>query len=358
MLGAMALSAQTIDFTETRYDYGTIKEDDGVAYHEFTFTNNGDAPLIIKKVNTSCGCTTPQWSKEPVAPGKSGIIKVGYNPSGRPNKFSKTITVFSNAPKSPTTVLQILGTVAPHVKTIDEIYHIAFGDIRLKQSHIGLGRLLLGSTRVDTVLFLNKGLTEAAVSVAPDNRPFISFKVEPKKVKPNEMGRIIITYLPAKREEWGFVNNRFSLVVNGQPVKGNSLSVSGTIEEDFSKLSAKELENAPKAVFNTTSYDFGANYPQGQPVEFDFVLTNQGKSDLLIRKVKASCGCTTAQPTRVVLKPGEQSVIKATFRTHGYTGRQTKSITVITNDPKQSNTLLRISGTVVQPAQPAEEAKK
>ncbi|HOY71753.1 MAG TPA: DUF1573 domain-containing protein, partial [Tenuifilaceae bacterium] len=79
-----------IYFKDSNHDYGVIKEDDGVAYYEFQFSNTGSTPLIIQRVETSCGCTTPDWPKEPIAPGKNGRIKVGYNPSGRPGAFSKT----------------------------------------------------------------------------------------------------------------------------------------------------------------------------------------------------------------------------------------------------------------------------
>lgn len=339
--------AQTIDFAQTKHDYGKISEDDGVAYHEFEFVNNGDAPLIIKKVNTSCGCTTPQWSKAPVAPGQKGTIKVGYNPQGRPNKFTKSITVLSNA-KTPTVVLQISGFVNPHIKTIDEIYKIEVGDLRFEKTHLSMGKLVLNSKVVDTLKFLNKGLMEAKVTIDTKARKFISIAVEPAAVKPNEIGNIIVTYFPSERNDWGFVNDRFTLNINGKEFQSNPISISGSIEEDYSGYSAQQLADAPMVDFNTTAYDFGANYPEGTPVEFDFIIKNIGKSDLIIRKVKASCGCTTVNPSKTVLKPGESSNIKAKFRTNGYSGRQSKSITVITNDPKRPTMVLRLSGTVVK----------
>lgn len=339
------LSAQTIDFVSTEYDYGNIKEDDGVAYHEFEFVNNGTAPLIIQKVNSSCGCTTPEWSKAPVAPGKSGKIKVGYNASGRPNKFSKTITVISNA-KTQSVILRIKGFVIPHVKTLDEIYTLPVGDLRFAKMHISFGRMLLESSLTDTIKFLNRGLMEVKVDVNNKGRNFVEFRTQPEVVKPNEIGNIIVTYYPKLRNDWGFVNDRFMVTVNDKTENHQQISVSGTIEEDYSKFTDKQLADAPIAQFNTQVYDFGDAYPEGTPVEFDFVLTNAGKSDLIIRKVKASCGCTSVNPTKNVLKPGESSVIKARFSTSGYSGRQSKSITVITNDPKKSTVALRLTGTV------------
>ena len=121
--------------------------------------------------------------------------------------------------------------------------------------------------------------------------------------------------------------------------------VAEEIEEDFSKLTQKDLENAPKAEFNTLQYDFGT-VKSGDPVNYDFVLKNTGKTDLIIRKIKASCGCTTATPSKSVLKPGESTGRSTSFRTAGYSGRQGKTITVITNDPRNSTLILRLTGNV------------
>ena len=126
------------------------------------------------------------------------------------------------------------------------------------------------------------------------------------------------------------------------------ISISANIEEDFSQLMPAQQSNAPVAEFNSTTYDFGNNHTEGKPVEHEFQLTNKGKSDLIIRKLKPSCGCTTVNPDKMVLKPGEKTQIKAQLRTNGYSGRQSKSITVITNDPKQPSITLRITGSVVK----------
>ena len=78
----------------TEFDYGNIPEDGGLASHTFTITNNGSSPLVIKQVLASCGCTTPDWTKEPIVSGNAGEIKVAYDPKGRPGEFTKTISVY------------------------------------------------------------------------------------------------------------------------------------------------------------------------------------------------------------------------------------------------------------------------
>ncbi|MFH4964989.1 DUF1573 domain-containing protein [Gaetbulibacter sp. M235] len=97
-----------IEFKTDTVDYGTIeKGSDGLRV--FEFTNTGDAPLIVSKVTSSCGCTVPKWSKEPILPGQRGEIQVKYD-TNRVNPIRKTITVISNA-NTPTVALKIKGEV-------------------------------------------------------------------------------------------------------------------------------------------------------------------------------------------------------------------------------------------------------
>jgi hypothetical protein len=97
-----------IKFETTEHNFGNVPQGPPSATYVFKFKNTGKAPLILSEVLTSCGCTTPEWSKEPVLPGKSGEIKVGYNALSL-GGFSKTITVRSNAGAD--VVLTILGNV-------------------------------------------------------------------------------------------------------------------------------------------------------------------------------------------------------------------------------------------------------
>ena len=98
----------TIDFESKVVDYGTIEhKSDGV--RKFVFKNNGTEPLIIKNAKGSCGCTVPTWPKEPIVPGATAEIGVKYATT-RVGKFTKTITLTTNASKKPT-ILTIKGEV-------------------------------------------------------------------------------------------------------------------------------------------------------------------------------------------------------------------------------------------------------
>jgi archaellum component FlaG (FlaF/FlaG flagellin family) len=94
------------------FDFGDIKEADGPVTHVFKIKNEGEAPLVITNATAACGCTTPDWTKQPIAPGKTGEIKVTYNPAQRPGPFTKPISVYSNG-KTGTYILTIKGKVIP-----------------------------------------------------------------------------------------------------------------------------------------------------------------------------------------------------------------------------------------------------
>ncbi|MBO4593079.1 MAG: DUF1573 domain-containing protein [Bacteroidaceae bacterium] len=98
-----------IKFDKLSYDFGQFSEDKAVVSCVFTFTNVGDAPLVISQCVASCGCTVPVYTEKPVEPGKTGQIKVTYNGRGRvTGPFKKIITVMSNA-KSKMVRLSIQG---------------------------------------------------------------------------------------------------------------------------------------------------------------------------------------------------------------------------------------------------------
>jgi hypothetical protein len=100
-----------IKFSETEFDFGTIKEGD-VVEHTFSFVNTGEAPLIIQNAQPSCGCTAPDWTKEPIPVGGKGYVKARFDSNGKTQLQNKTITVSANTwPQQ--TVLRFKAMVTP-----------------------------------------------------------------------------------------------------------------------------------------------------------------------------------------------------------------------------------------------------
>jgi len=94
---ASAQKQAEIKFEKTTHDFGTFSEKNPVVSCTFTFTNVGERPLVINQAMASCGCTVPEYTKNPVKPGEKGEIKVTYNGTGKfPGHFKKSITVITN----------------------------------------------------------------------------------------------------------------------------------------------------------------------------------------------------------------------------------------------------------------------
>lgn len=102
--------AAEIKFDSISHDFGSFSEKDPIVKCTFTFTNVGNAPLIIHQAIASCGCTIPSYTKDPIKPGEKGAIEVTYNGKGKfPGKFRKTITVRTNAKETAVVRLSIEG---------------------------------------------------------------------------------------------------------------------------------------------------------------------------------------------------------------------------------------------------------
>lgn len=97
-------------WTETIFDFGNVTKNHSVA-HKFSFTNNGEDQLVIASVKASCGCTVTDYSRDPIAPGEEGFVRVTYNATSI-GSFTKTVTVVANTVES-STVLTIKGDVIP-----------------------------------------------------------------------------------------------------------------------------------------------------------------------------------------------------------------------------------------------------
>ena len=101
-------------FENMDHDFGTMKEGDVVKY-TYKFKNTGDAPLIIQNVQGSCGCTTPEWTKDPVPVGGEGFITAQFNSAGKSNLQNKTVTITANTWPE-TTTLKFTAMVEPKDK--------------------------------------------------------------------------------------------------------------------------------------------------------------------------------------------------------------------------------------------------
>ena len=120
---AAAVAGPAIVFEEVKYDFGSVVQG-GTVDHTFKFKNTGTVPLVISNIGVSCGCTTPEWTKAPVMPGKTGTIAAHFNSTGKMGMQNKVLTIESNATAGSTTVslvgevkeASVTANAAPEIK--------------------------------------------------------------------------------------------------------------------------------------------------------------------------------------------------------------------------------------------------
>lgn len=316
-----------IEFTETSFNFGTISEAAGKAVHVFNFKNTGNAPLILTNVRAGCGCTTPEWDRQPIAPGASGNIKVSFDPRNRPGSFVKSITVNSNA-STPVVSLTIRGNVSRKPASPFDNYKYQVGVIKINSNNLNLGNIKNTQQIERNLTFINTGSQPASLS-AVSSSPAISLTVTPGSVKKGETGKILIKYDASKTNEWGFVTDHIDILVNHQD-KG-SINLVGNISEDFSSYQGN-FEKAPVITLSETEANV-EHVAKNSTNTHEFYIQNTGKSELIIHKVKASDSETSVNIPKLTLKPGKKVKANITYKTKN-TPRITKIIQFITNDPQ------------------------
>jgi len=331
---------------EIEHDFGSFKEEAGRQTYDFVVTNVGTDPLVIQNIATSCGCTTPEWTKSPIPAGGKGKITAIFDPQNKPGRFNQTLTVYSNANPAVAT-LTIRGEVLPREKTIEELFTFPVGAVRFESNHLAFTNVKKNESKSRTMQVANTSDKDATVEFL--NLPaHLTLKINPETLKPGQKGTIEGTYDATKSSGWGNVSDIVRLKVNGVTQEHVYYYVSANLVEDFSNLTKAEIDNAPVFKIASTTVDIGKMKGSEQK-DVEFRFQNAGKRDLVIRQIRATCGCTAIQQSGDgVVKPGEWSTIKATFTSSGMSGRTTKVIYVYTNDPKNSEITLMLNAEVEQ----------
>ena len=336
-----------IEFESTTYDFGTVPEAGGKVTGRFVFKNTGNEDLILQKVQPGCGCTAANYTKEAVKPGEKGFIDAAYDPYNRPNAFNKNIKVVTNANPETPMYIYIKGNVTPREKTKQEKlgYTNGVGNLRIKNISPRIQAYSTGFS-FDTVLVYNFDtikpfqirLDTSNISFTEQSRSFGA------ALQPDKEGFIVLKYNPSKKQQWGNFTERVTFLTNDSVELQKRMFYSIEVKEDFSKLTPKELENAPVMVLSDTIYDFQTVAPNTE-ISHDFTIENKGKSKLIIRQITPNQSVSYTLD-KWELKAGEKATLN--FRLQAPNRATAVKITadIISNDPKNPKRLIVLTGTV------------
>lgn len=345
---AVAQKKSKVEFRTLEQDMGKIKEVDGAKMVEFKFQNSGKYPIYLKNVAAACGCTLPSWPKDTIPPGQQASIWARFDPSGRNGEFDKKITVVCGNCETEFYTLTLKGEVIPRDMIPAEKYPFKKGNLRFRVDHMTFGDI--NTNEVDTLyaLVYNDGFS--SITVQNFSTPeYLTCSMKDMVIKPKQEAMVMMVIDGRKCNDYGFIFNSFALVTDDREEPNKGLYYSVNVHEYFAKLSKEDSLKAPRVKFDKMEHNWGT-MKQGEIMHTEFIITNTGKSDLLIRKTKASCGCTASEPEKMVLKKGESTKIRVSFNSAGRQGHQSKAIDVITNDPYNPVVKLGIAGEVQVPA--------
>lgn len=331
-IASVAQVAKPLQFREETFDFGDIQEKEGPVTHQFEFTNMADRPVKILNVKPSCGCTTPDWSREPIQPGKTGFIQARFNPKGRPGHFSKSLTVTTDADAS-TIVLHIRGSVIVEGRNPLADYGTVNGSWRLKNASFNFGKIYLKDEFVVREYpFINNGTKPVTYLNKHDGPDYIRVSVTPETVAPGEKGIMKISYNGKMKNQYGFQSDNVTLHTDDEQQPKKSFSVFATLEDFFPPLKPEEAAKAPKLQVAESTVDFG-RITQKQVIEKEVIFTNTGKSNLQVRAIQSNCTCVTAEFKDKAVKSGASTTVKISFNPQDRKGTQQKAITIYSNDP-------------------------
>jgi len=339
---ALSWAAAKVSFSQTTHDFGTIQEKDGDATVEFAFTNTGDAPLLILRASSSCGCTVPEYPKKPLRPGESGVIKVTYHAKGRPGPFQKSVYVYDNT--NGKTMLVISGNVISNTNPEDTYATVMGAGLRVKNRTLNFFDVYPNRTnRTRTLQFYNEGTDPIQLSFRNVSKN-VYLECQPEIIQPKQEGKVLVTFLTKESKDWGMHTETFDVFVKGKEVqaKNNTITLQADIWEDFSELSRKERDNAPEIEVEETSLDFGKS--NGKSITKKITILNTGKTKLTIRKVQNDLPKVfDASLSSATIKPGGRATLSVTFNPKETNlSKINHHITLISTDPSNSRVIVNL----------------
>ena len=310
----------------------------------FTIKNDGDKPLVISNVTTSCGCTVADWTKTPIAPGATGTVSSTFDAKAL-GHFYKDIGVYCNAADRPI-YLMIQGEVSADPKNYTLTHPFEIGAIRLNKDAIEFDDANKGDKPTMEILVANT-TSEVYTPVLMHLPPYMEAVAVPERIGKKGTGKIKITLDTDKLPKFGLTTATVYLSrFPGDKVgEENAIPVSAVLLPDFSHISQQQRLNPPAVELSTeelTLPPLAENEKKSQKI----VVKNVGKSDLEITDLQVFNSALGVQLKKRVLKPGASTKMKITaYGKYLKKVKGTPRVLMITNDPNCPKIIVKVNVT-------------
>ena len=341
-LAATASASAENGWLSTTHDFGAFDENMGTVYCEFKLVNRSDEPISITSARANCGCTRPEFSRDPVAPGDTAVVRVGFDPKGQPGRFTKRVYIDCSGEPARST-LTITGTVIGSSNTLKGRYPIKVGPVRLRTSTIAYGKILKGETMGQYIDAYNASNDTLRPHV--DGVPkYINVIVQPAVVPPGEQF-ILSTILHSNQtKEWGITTDSLMFYPDAGMADRHKIETVVILEEDFTKMTPEQISKAPLIDVEPTAIDLRRLSRSGKPINEKFTISNQGKSPLVIRAISCPDPAVEVTLKERTVKPGKSVKVDVTVTPSRITRSELLNarINIIANDPAHPSTMVRV----------------
>ena len=336
-------AAAVITWDKTVHDFGDVSVSDGPLTCTFTLTNTGKEPIAIFEVVSSCGCTDVLWTKEPIAPGKSGSISATYKNEDGAIPFDKTLTVYVSGVKRPV-ILRLRGVVHEKKKSLSELYGAQkLGAFGLKTRQFKTGTLKQGLSASESATVANLGKKPLRVTFT-DLSEDLQLSVEPNPIPAGSTATLQYT-VRANPAMYGKNIYRATPVLNGIKAEAPVEIIAWT-QENFSTLDKAARDNAALPSFEASTVNIG-RVNKRERKKVTFVCTNRGKSPFHIYKADSDCEALTLESLPSDIAPDEKGSVRFTLDTSLLEkGENVIMVSLTTNSPLRPLINLFVAGEV------------
>ena len=310
----------------------------------FTIKNDGNKPLVISNVTTSCGCTVADWTKEPIAPGATGEVSSTFDAKAL-GHFYKDIGVYCNASDRPI-YLTLSGEVSADPKNYTLTHPYAFYAIRLDKEAIEFDDTNKGDKPTMEILVANTS-NEVYTPVLMHLPPYLEAVAVPERIGKKGTGKIKVTLDTDKLPKFGLTTATvyLSRFPGDKVSEENSIPVSAVLLPDFSNMSQQQRLNPPAVELSATELAVPPLAENGKK-KLTVIVKNVGKSDLEITDLQVFNSALGVQLKKRVLKPGAQTKMKITaYGKYLKKVKGTPRVLMITNDPNCPKIIVKVNVT-------------
>lgn len=321
-----------IDWIDTVYNFGAIKEGDGSVEGSARFVNRGREATFISRVRPSCGCTGASYSQDLIQPGDTATISFTYNPLGRPGKFDKTIKVYTGTDNE-LSVIRIVGTVIATSATLSTSFPIEVGPLRLETATLTAGEIKRGAPRHIFVNAYNDGTDTIRPRCISTSKP-VTVDLTPKTLAPGEIATFSFYIDSSKEELPGAVEYPVTFIADDSNPDSEKLSTTiyASIVPDTRLMTAEEIDNGPRAFLVPEFVDFN-DVKTRQSLQFTIEIENEGRTDMKVERVYSRNPAVSVSSFQSKIKPGKKGKIKGKLNPDKIeTGPFRIPLEVITND--------------------------